>query len=74
MADVLWQARLSRRVEDTFFQGTVTDIQLDPRTGETIYLVTYDDGDLEHLTKGQVLEWIAPPPGPSASAHPTGAR
>lgn len=54
-----------------WFTGRVLDVDLDCCTGEAAYHVRYDeDGDEEHLTAAEVLEWQLPQLGPRPSSLP----
>ena len=53
------------RITRNSFSGTVIDIERDAGAGEIIYLVKYDDGDLEHLTGNEIRACMD-----SGGAHP----
>eukprot|EP00975_Prorocentrum_lima_P064094 12895441-Prorocentrum_lima.AAC.1 len=74
MDDRFWHARVTRHGSEAAVHGGVVDICLDPKSGEKLYLIKYDDGDIEHYTKGQVIDWLAAPRAASGNAHPTGSR
>eukprot|EP00975_Prorocentrum_lima_P033268 6981990-Prorocentrum_lima.AAC.1 len=61
MEDGFWHARVTRHGVEAVCHGSVVDIVLDPKCGEKLYLIKYVDGDLEHYTKGQVVDWLASP-------------
>jgi len=54
--DPLWRAIVKRNVEGDDYLCKVVDIERSVRTSEKLYLVEYCDGDIEHLTKDQVLD------------------
>mmetsp|Transcript_93534 Transcript_93534/g.166393 ORF Transcript_93534/g.166393 Transcript_93534/m.166393 type:complete len:180 (-) Transcript_93534:240-779(-) len=55
-ADPLRHAKIQREVDGKTFFGQVQDIEQGRTTGDRLYRIVYDDGDLEHLTPTQVKQ------------------
>eukprot|EP00928_Gymnodinium_smaydae_P053466 TRINITY_DN37446_c0_g1_i1.p3 TRINITY_DN37446_c0_g1~~TRINITY_DN37446_c0_g1_i1.p3 ORF type:complete len:165 (+),score=66.97 TRINITY_DN37446_c0_g1_i1:68-496(+) len=55
-ADPLLHAKIERKVNDEVFIGTVSNIERGKESGDRLYLIQYEDGDMEHLTAEQVEE------------------
>eukprot|EP00929_Paragymnodinium_shiwhaense_P122702 TRINITY_DN95680_c0_g1_i1.p1 TRINITY_DN95680_c0_g1~~TRINITY_DN95680_c0_g1_i1.p1 ORF type:complete len:284 (+),score=75.12 TRINITY_DN95680_c0_g1_i1:92-853(+) len=53
-ADPLFQRRVMREMGGRWYGGTVADIEYGQTSRERLYLVRYDDGDLEHWTEEKV--------------------
>ena len=47
-----------REVNGEMFDGWIADIAQGTDSGETFYLVKYADGDIEHLTKEDVVQCV----------------
>jgi hypothetical protein len=64
-SDPLWQARVVRFLDGSDaslceFPGIVEEIEVGQLTGERLYLIRYEDGDVEHLTSEEVELALAP--------------
>ena len=57
-ADSLFDAKIMRSVGGMMLRGYVEDIDVGQRTGERLYRVRYEDGDLEHMTDVQLLQFV----------------
>jgi len=55
--DPLFHAKIRREVSGLAFLGQVEDIEVGKTTKDRLYLIRYDDGDIEHLTELQVKEY-----------------
>eukprot|EP00450_Noctiluca_scintillans_P000432 CAMPEP_0194501842 /NCGR_PEP_ID=MMETSP0253-20130528/23302_1 /TAXON_ID=2966 /ORGANISM="Noctiluca scintillans" /LENGTH=70 /DNA_ID=CAMNT_0039343889 /DNA_START=75 /DNA_END=284 /DNA_ORIENTATION=- len=53
-ADPLRRATIKRMLDGVAYHGAVEDIEEGKESHDRLYLVTYTDGDLEHLTADQV--------------------
>merc|ERR1719222_324871 len=56
-ADPLLGVRIKRVIDGARSYGYVEDIELGKTTGDKLYRIRYDDGDLEHLLAHQVSEF-----------------
>jgi len=54
--DPFFRARIRRTIDGTEFAGVIDEIDIGRTSGDILYLVHYEDGDVEHLTRDQVLE------------------
>lgn len=54
VTDPLWQVRIKNVVDGRAFAGRVVGIDEGVQTKERLYLVQYEDGDLEHMTGASV--------------------
>ena len=61
-SDPLHEAFIQRCVDGTAYRGKVVDIEVGSVSKQRLYLIKYDDGDLEHLTNKQVGEFRVPAP------------
>ena len=52
--DSLFGARIKRLLDGKIFSGDVVEIERGAISKDILYLIRYEDGDLEHLTKAQV--------------------
>mmetsp|Transcript_4400 Transcript_4400/g.12450 ORF Transcript_4400/g.12450 Transcript_4400/m.12450 type:complete len:142 (-) Transcript_4400:193-618(-) len=59
-ADPLRRATIKRMLDGVAYHGAVEDIEEGKESHDRLYLVTYTDGDLEHLTADQVKEMSCP--------------
>ena len=57
-ADSLFHAKIRRSVGGMMLRGYVEDTDVGQRTGERLYRVRYEDGDLEHMTDVQMLQCV----------------
>jgi len=57
-ADPLLHAKIRREVTGQTFLGQVEDIEVGKNTRDRLYLIKYDDGDMEHFTEQQVKEYL----------------
>ena len=58
----LYKAKLRRKIGDQVFDGVVEDIEFDSSSKELLYLISYSDGDLEHLTAEETLPHLIQQP------------
>lgn len=58
--DPLRHARIKRVIDGQVFIGHVEDLEIGKRTRHVLYRIKYDDGDLEHLRREEVLEMKLP--------------
>ena len=56
MSDYLMGKKILRAVNGVAYYGDVVHVGVIETTGELLYLIRYDDGDIEHLTAAQVRE------------------
>ena len=52
--DKFYRARVKRKVDGAWLSGIVQNIEMEATTKEKLYMLRYDDGDLEHLTLPEV--------------------
>lgn len=52
--DPLRHAKITRTIDNIVFTGYVEDIEVGKNTGDRLYRIRYNDGDLEHYTEEQV--------------------
>ena len=69
LRDPLRGARIRRTIDGQAHAGRVEDIQVGKLSGERLYLIKYDDGDLEHLTADRVEQWKITTTGERLSAE-----
>ena len=69
--DPLYGARVRREVNGETFNGIVIYIEVGIVSRERLYLIRYEDGDLEHFTKEQVIEFKIAAPTTAPTAAPT---
>jgi hypothetical protein len=56
-ADPQRHAKIIRYLNGTLIRGKVDDIEQGKNTKDRLYLIKYDDGDLEHYTRDMVIEY-----------------
>eukprot|EP00746_Dinoflagellata_sp_MGD_P116631 gnl/MRDRNA2_/MRDRNA2_52455_c0_seq1.p2 gnl/MRDRNA2_/MRDRNA2_52455_c0~~gnl/MRDRNA2_/MRDRNA2_52455_c0_seq1.p2 ORF type:complete len:198 (+),score=72.43 gnl/MRDRNA2_/MRDRNA2_52455_c0_seq1:101-694(+) len=61
LADPLWQVRIKNTIAGKTFAGRVVGIDEGTQTKERLYLVQYEDGDLEHMTADSVKSCVDKP-------------
>ena len=61
-SDPLRGAIIQRCVDGIPYRAKVVDIVVGSRSMQRLYLVWYDDGDIEHLTEDLVVELQVPKP------------
>ena len=54
--DPWFHARILRWMGSRTYAGYIADVEIGKVSRDRLYLIRYDDGDLEHVTEKQVLE------------------
>ena len=54
-SDPLWRERIYNNIEGVEHSGMVIDIERGTKSHERLYLIRYQDGELQHMTARQVL-------------------
>jgi len=72
VADPLWQVRIKNNVGGRVFTGRVVGIDEGAISKDRLYLVQYEDGDLEHMTAETVRSCAEKPV--AASPRPSPGR
>eukprot|EP00434_Breviolum_minutum_P043491 symbB.v1.2.038773.t2/scaffold6156.1/size20464/1 len=52
--DPLWGATIAKAIDGKVYDGVVEDIEVGQTSGDRLYRVKYTDGDLEHMTEGEI--------------------